>query len=48
MYHENSHVTFNYLILGGCPYAGINARQIASKLQEGFRMRKPKHVDKKM
>ena len=37
---------FSYL--GGSPYPGVNARQIASKLQEGFRMPKPKHVDDKL
>ena len=37
---------FSYL--GGSPYSGVNARQIASKLQEGFRMPKPKHVDDKL
>ena len=35
-------------LLGGSPYPGINARQIATKLQEGFRMPKPKHVDNKL
>ena len=34
--------------LGGSPYPGIHARQIARKLQEGFRMPKPKHVDTKL
>lgn len=33
---------------GGSPYPGVNARQIARKLQEGFRMPKPKHVDNKL
>ena len=33
---------------GGSPYPGVNVRQIASKLQEGFRMPKPKHVDDKL
>ena len=37
---------FSYL--GGSPYSGVNARQIAGKLQEGFRMPKPKHVDDKL
>ena len=37
---------FSYL--GGSPYSGVNARQIASKLQEGFRMPKPKRVDDKL
>ena len=33
---------------GGSPYPGIHARQIARKLQEGFRMPKPKHVDTRL
>lgn len=33
---------------GGSPYPGVNARQIARKLQEGFRIPKPKHVDDKL
>ena len=33
---------------GGSPYPGIDARQIARKLQEGFRMPKPRHVDDKL
>ena len=33
---------------GGSPYPGVNARQIATKLQEGFRMPKPKHVEDKL
>ncbi|XP_078379857.1 uncharacterized protein LOC144662796 [Oculina patagonica] len=36
------------LTIGGSPFPGINARQIAMKLQEGFRMPKPKHVDSKI
>ncbi|KAL9964732.1 hypothetical protein ACROYT_G028412 [Oculina patagonica] len=35
-------------IPGGSPYPGVNARQIVPKLQEGFRMPKPKHVDSKL
>ncbi|XP_078379851.1 uncharacterized protein LOC144662794 isoform X3 [Oculina patagonica] len=39
---------YEILTIGGSPYPGINARQIAMKLQEGFRMPKPKHVDSKI
>jgi len=39
---------YEILTVGGSPYPGINARQIARKLQDGFRMPKPKHVDKKL
>ncbi|KAL9966766.1 hypothetical protein ACROYT_G024885 [Oculina patagonica] len=39
---------YEILTVGGSPYPGINARQIAMKLQEGFRMPKPKHVDNKL
>ncbi|XP_078379826.1 fibroblast growth factor receptor 1-A-like isoform X2 [Oculina patagonica] len=39
---------YEILTVGGSPYPGINARQIARKLQEGFRMPKPKHVDNKL
>ncbi|XP_078379878.1 uncharacterized protein LOC144662808 [Oculina patagonica] len=39
---------YEILTIGGSPYPGINARQIATKLQEGFRMPKPKHVDSKI
>ncbi|KAL9964722.1 hypothetical protein ACROYT_G028402 [Oculina patagonica] len=33
------------LTAGGSPYPGINPRVIANKLQKGYRMPKPKHVD---
>jgi len=39
---------YEILTVGGSPYPGIHARQIARKLQEGFRMPKPKHVDTKL
>jgi len=39
---------YEILTIGGSPYPGVNARQIARKLQEGFRMPKPKHVDQKL
>ena len=39
----------NYIYdLGGSPYPNINARQIVGKLKEGYRMRKPSHVDDKL
>ncbi|XP_078379856.1 uncharacterized protein LOC144662795 [Oculina patagonica] len=38
---------YEILTIGGSPYPGVNARQIVPKLQEGFRMPKPKHVDSK-
>jgi len=31
--------------VGGSPYPGINGREIANKLQQGYRMPKPQHVD---
>ena len=31
--------------LGGSPYPDINGRKIAQKLQEGYRMPKPRHVE---
>ena len=34
--------------LGGSPYPNINARQIVGKLKEGYRMRKPSHLDDKL
>ncbi|XP_078379646.1 uncharacterized protein LOC144662658 [Oculina patagonica] len=39
---------YEILTVGGSPYPGIKAREIARKLQEGFRMPKPKHVDSKL
>ena len=33
---------------GGSPYPDINARKIAQKLQEGYRMPKPKHLEIKL
>ena len=33
------------LIVGGCPYPNMNGRRIAARLQEGYRMPKPSHVD---
>lgn len=34
--------------IGGSPYPAINAREIAKKLQQGYRMPKPKHVDEQL
>ena len=34
--------------VGGSPYPGIKPRQIAERLQKGYRMPKPKHVDDKL
>ena len=34
--------------VGGSPYPGIKPRQIAERLQKGYRMPKPKHVDEKL
>jgi len=39
---------YEILTVGGSPYPGIHARQIARKIQEGFRMPKPKHVDTRL
>ncbi|XP_078379477.1 uncharacterized protein LOC144662528 isoform X2 [Oculina patagonica] len=39
---------YEILTVGGSPYPDINAREIARKLQEGYRMPKPKHVDSKL
>ena len=35
-------------LLGGEPYPGIQSRDIARLLGNGFRMRRPKHVDKEL
>ena len=34
--------------VGGSPYPGIKPRQIAERLQKGYRMPKPKHLDDKL
>ena len=34
--------------LGGSPYPDINTRQIAEKLERGYRMPRPTHVDEKL
>ncbi|KAM7434861.1 hypothetical protein ABFA07_015132 [Porites harrisoni] len=41
-------VLYEILTVGGSPYPDINARKIAQKLQEGYRMPKPKHVEIKL
>ena len=33
---------------GGCPYPGIEGREIANKLKNGYRMPKPKHIDQNL
>ncbi|KAL9964729.1 hypothetical protein ACROYT_G028409 [Oculina patagonica] len=38
-------VLYEIFTVGGSPYPGINPREIANKLQKGYRMPKPKHVD---
>ncbi|XP_078379893.1 proto-oncogene tyrosine-protein kinase receptor Ret-like isoform X2 [Oculina patagonica] len=38
-------VLYEIFTVGGSPYPGINGREIANKLQKGYRMPKPKHVD---
>ncbi|XP_078379935.1 tyrosine-protein kinase receptor Tie-1-like [Oculina patagonica] len=38
-------VLYEIFTVGGSPYPGINPRVIANKLQKGYRMPKPKHVD---
>ncbi len=43
---HNRNVTSSHL--GGSPYPDIYVREIARKLQEGYRMPKPKHVDSKL
>ncbi|XP_073255601.1 uncharacterized protein [Porites lutea] len=39
---------YEILTVGGSPYPDIDARKIAQKLQEGYRMPKPKHVEIKL
>ncbi|CAH3170951.1 unnamed protein product, partial [Porites lobata] len=41
-------VLYEILTVGGSPYPDINARKIAQKLQEGYRMPKPRHVEIKL
>ncbi|XP_073256124.1 proto-oncogene tyrosine-protein kinase receptor Ret-like [Porites lutea] len=41
-------VLYETLTVGGSPYPDINTRKIPQKLQEGYRMPKPKHVDIKL
>ncbi|XP_078380217.1 uncharacterized protein LOC144663159 [Oculina patagonica] len=38
-------VLYEIFTVGGSPYPGINGREIPNKLQKGYRMPKPKHVD---
>ena len=39
---------FVFFRLGGEPYPGIKARDIANLLEKGFRMRRPKQLDKEL
>jgi len=39
---------YEILTVGGSPYPDINAREIPRKLEEGYRMPKPKHVNDKL
>lgn len=41
-------VLYEIFTVGGSPYPAINAREIAEKLQQGYRMPKPKHVDEQL
>ncbi|XP_073254898.1 proto-oncogene tyrosine-protein kinase receptor Ret-like [Porites lutea] len=41
-------VLYEIFTIGGSPYPGINGRDIPNKLQKGYRMPKPKHVEKKL
>ncbi|PFX16321.1 Proto-oncogene tyrosine-protein kinase receptor Ret [Stylophora pistillata] len=41
-------VLYEIFTVGGSPYPGINGREIAGKLQKGYRMPKPKHVDEQL
>ncbi|CAH3023858.1 unnamed protein product, partial [Porites evermanni] len=39
---------YEILTVGGTPYPDIKPRQIAERLQKGYRMPKPRHVDEKL
>ena len=41
-------IAFCFFRLGGEPYPGIKARDIANLLEKGFRMRRPKQLDKEL
>ena len=41
-------IAFSFFPLGGEPYPGIKARDIANLLEKGFRMRRPKQLDKEL
>lgn len=41
-------VLYEIFTIGGSPYPGIKGREIADKLQKGYRMQKPKHVDEQL
>ncbi|CAH3180398.1 unnamed protein product [Porites lobata] len=41
-------VLYEIFTVGGCPYPGIEGREIANKLKNGYRMPKPKHIDQNL
>ncbi|KAM7440137.1 hypothetical protein ABFA07_010631 [Porites harrisoni] len=41
-------VLYEIFTVGGCPYPGIEGREIANKLKSGYRMPKPKHIDQNL
>ena len=40
--------TIVFDIVGGAPYPKVDSKAIPSLLQEGYRMPKPSHLDKKL
>lgn len=44
----SNNFVFAFSCLGGEPYAGIKTRDLVYSLGKGFRMRRPKHVDKEL
>ena len=46
----SSHLYFDGLVVlpGGSPYPRMDGKKIANLLQDGYRMRKPQHVDEKL
>ena len=36
------------MVAGGCPYPGIDGREVANKLKYGYRIPKPKHTDQQL
>lgn len=45
--HTNN-IVLAFFCLGGEPYKGIKARDVVYLLGKGYRMRRPKHVDKEL